>query len=103
MASQGDSENCSRLIDQVEVEIVRDPHQPGGHDPAPTTHEANPLRALEEIVERLERLEEAMSVEPEAEPAARDSSCEAILDMQRHLEQFQRQSSVLKRLLMKLH
>lgn len=103
MASQGESERPSRLIDQVEVEVIREPRSPSDHNPEPVTHEANPLRALEELVERLEHLERAVSPEPGADDSSREPSCEAMLDMQRHLEQFQRQSAVLKRLLVKLH
>ena len=103
MANQRDAENRSRLIDQIEVEVIREPRAPGEEESVSATYEANPLRALKELVERMENLERDVGTQLQDDDSARTASSQAILDMQRHLEQFQRQSSILKRLLMKLH
>lgn len=103
MAAPEDSEKRSKLIEQIEVEIIHEPQAQLQDDRAPTIYEANPLQALQELVERIEELErgckgsELRSSDDEAE------SRRSISEMQRHLEQFQRQSTVLKRLLLKLH
>lgn len=100
MSTPEDSGKRSRLVDQIEVEIIRMPQDPASEERPLAPREANPLRALEELVERLEELEE--NVEVSDEEHASESS-RSLSEMQRHLEQFQRQSAVLKRLLLKLH
>lgn len=103
MATPEDSEKRSPLIDQIEVEVIREPQAPFQDDRSPTTYEANPLRALEELVERMEELERECDGSDSERSADEDESRRSISEMQRHLEQFQRQSAVLKRLLVKLH
>lgn len=102
MSDQDQAEKRSRLIDQVEVEVIRDPRDPFVEKESPVTYEASPLVALAELVERLEEME-AQSNPEEAELSNSTNHGHAISEMQRHLEQFQRESQVLKRLLMKLH
>lgn len=103
MSTPEDCDKRSRLIDQIEVEVIREPQAPFQEDRAPTTYEANPLRALEELVERMEELEEKTGARELSNDELEDESRRSITEMQRHLEQFQRQSAVLKRLLLKLH
>ena len=103
MSTHEESDKRSRLVDQIEVEVVRGPQAPAQESGAPTTYEANPLQALEELVERMEELEERSGALQASATELEDESRRSISEMQRHLEQFQRQSAVLKRLLVKLH
>lgn len=103
MSSQENSSKQPRLVDQIEIEVIRDPlTQPQGHQ-TPTSYEANPLHALEEIVERLEELERNAEGSETIDRNTSDQQRTALSDMERHLEQFQKQSAILKRVLMKLH
>lgn len=100
MSSQQEPEKRSKLTDQIEVEVVRQPHEAPSSGKAPASYEANPLLALEELVERLESLEDG---QPGGPLGSNAGPMPSISDLERHLEAFQRQSALLKRLLMKLH
>jgi len=103
MSSPEDTQKPLKLVDQIEIEVIREPLSRDGEVRTPTTYEANPLQALEEIVERLEELERNTDSLGDEFCSTSHQERSALSDMERHLEQFQKQSAILKRVLLKLH
>ena len=108
MSTHEEPEKRSKLVDQIEIEVIRDrkssvEKSSVEDEGQPAYAAANPLTALEELVERLEELEQAHATNSTDSALNAAESSKSLSQMQRHLEQFQRQSMVLKRLLLKLH
>lgn len=103
MSTHEEPEKRSKLVDQIEIEVIRDPMNSREDEGQPAYAAANPLTALEELVERLEELEQAHATASTDSALNAAESSRSLFQMQRYLEQFQRQSMVLKRLLLKLH
>jgi|GEM_PF-4573595 len=103
MSTHEEQEKRSKLVDQIEIEVIRDRKSSVEDEDQPAYAVANPLTALEELVERLEELEQAHATNSTDSALNAAESSKSLSQMQRHLEQFQRQSMVLKRLLLKLH
>ncbi len=103
MSTHEEQEKRSKLVDQIEIEVIRDPMISREDEGQPAYAAANPLTALEELVERLEELEQAHATNSTDSALNAAESSKSLSQMQRHLEQFQRQSMVLKRLMLKLH
>jgi hypothetical protein len=99
----------SRLTDQIE--IIRDnPEQTRERGGPPLDDEANPLHALKELAEKLEALEELPLAGSlgRATAGGSDTSDKAtrhgyMNEVDQYLELFQKQSTVLRRLLQKLN
>jgi hypothetical protein len=93
----------SRLLGAIEVEVSsaekpEEIHIHGLHG----LQDSDPLKALEELADKMEKLELQSPCESTNSEAS-DDVVKAISEMQKQLERFQRQSAVLKRLLNKLH
>jgi hypothetical protein len=93
----------SRLLSAIEVEVSspdrpQETHIHGLHG----LHDGDPLKALEELADKMDKLE-AQAPTDSTNNVARDEPAKAIFEMQKQLERFQRQSAVLKRLINKLH
>ena len=96
--------SATRLTHLIEVE-VSDPSDPGA------THLHNlhglvndPLKALEELAEKIEQLEcEASGSDTALDRTNHEHAAKAISEMQHQMQRFQRQAAVLKRLTNKLH
>ena len=99
----------SRLTDQIE--IIRDNPEPTRERGGPLLDdETNPLHALKELAEKLEALGELPLAGASGRPLAEDSESadKAIRqgymhEVDQYLELFQKQSTVLRRLLQKLN
>lgn len=99
----------SRLTDQIE--IIRDSPEPQQERGGPfLDDEANPLHALKELAEKLEALEELPLASTSGQTAAAHSNSADTATRQgymhevdQYLELFQKQSTVLRRLLQKLN
>ena len=103
MSTHEEQEKRSKLVDQIEIEVIRDRKSSVEDEGQPAYAVANPLTALEELVERLEELEQAHATNSTDSALNAAESSKSLSQMQLHLEQFQRQSMVLKRLMLKLH
>jgi hypothetical protein len=93
-----------RLANLIEVEVydASDPTETHIHGLHGLSDD--PLKALEELAEKMEQLElTANRPLSTSSTRERDEAAKAISEMQKRLEHFQRQSAVLKRLLNKLH
>jgi hypothetical protein len=94
----------SRLSSLIEVEVTdaitpKDKRVHGLHKLSD-----DPLKALEELVEKMDSLEANAPNRTEIENRAdQDEVAKALFEMQQRLEYFQRQSAVLKRLMSKIH
>ena len=96
MSTHEEQEKRSKLVDQIEIEVIRDRKSSVEDEDQPAYAAANPLTALEE-------LEQAHSTDSTDSALNAAESSKSLSQMQLHLEQFQRQSMVLKRLMLKLH
>jgi hypothetical protein len=94
----------SRLSSLIEVEVTdantpKDKRVHGLHKLSD-----DPLKALEELVEKMDSLEANAPSRTEIENRTdQDEVAKALFEMQQRLEYFQRQSAVLKRLMSKMH
>lgn len=94
----------SRLSSLIEVEVTDD--VASTHKRVHGLHKLSddPLKALEELVEKMESLEANTSNQSKTQTRSdQDAVAKALFEMQRQLDYFQRQSAVLKRLMAKLH
>jgi Zn-finger domain-containing protein len=99
----------SRLNDQIE--IIRDnPEQKKDPGSPILDDESNPLHALQELAEKLEALEDLpfssasrTSPTPDSETSDKAARKGYMHEVDHYLDLFQKQSSVLRRLLQKLN
>jgi hypothetical protein len=93
MSSEERDRKRSGLAGQIEVEIIRDQYS---SDESPIyASSTNPISILQQLVEQAEELEQTSS----------DARLELLsrAQMQQQLARFQKQNSVLKQLLNKMH
>lgn len=94
----------TRLSSLIEVEVTDDSASAEKRVHGLHKLSDDPLKALEELVEKMEGLEANVSNHCETETRSdQDEVAKALFEMQQRLEYFQRQSAVLKRLMAKLH
>lgn len=93
MSSENRDRKRSGLAGQIEIEIVRDPHS--SEDTPILSTSTNPLSILQQLVAQAEELEQTTS----------EARLELLTpaQMQQQLARFQKQNSVLKKMLTKLH
>lgn len=93
MSSEDRDRKRSGLAGQIEIEIIRDPY--ASEESSIYASTTNPISILQQLVEQAEELEQ--------------TSAEAGLElltpaqMQQQLARFQKQNSVLKKMLNKMH
>ena len=94
----------SRLASLIEVEVTNGTTSTEKRLHGLHNLSDDPLKALEELVEKMEVLEaNAPHRTVNENRVDQDAVAKAMFEMQRRLEYFQRQSAVLKRLMSKLH
>ncbi len=93
MSSEERDRKRSGLAGQIEIEIIRD--QYSSEESSMYASSTNPISILQQLVEQAEELEHTSS-EARLELLTR-------AQMQQQLARFQKQNSVLKQLLNKLH
>lgn len=93
MSSESRDRKRSGLAGQIEIEIIRDPYS--SEESSAYASSANPLSILQQLVEQAEELEQTSS----------EARLELLTpaQMQQQLARFQKQNSILKRMLDKIH
>lgn len=93
MSSQDRDRKRSGLAGQIEIEIIRDPYS--SVDTSQFSSGANAISILQQLVQQAEELEQTSS----------EARLELLTptEMKHQLTLFQKQNSVLKRMLEKLH
>lgn len=93
MSSEDRDRKRSGLAGQIEIEIIRDPY--ASEETSVFASSASPISILQQLVEQAEELEHTSS----------EARLELLTpaQMQQQLARFQKQNSVLKRMLDKIH
>lgn len=96
MSSDDRERKRTGLAGQIEVEIVRDQYSNDSTSLFSSSAASNPLSILKELIEQVEELEQHAAT-------STDRGLVSPQELQQHLARFQKQNSVLKRMLDKMH